>query len=201
MDVYLDSDPLLTDAATLGAIIDLGRAKAESDGRLIVEVRLDGRALSGEELDDMTDASPGESEVQMVTADPRALAVVTLGEVKDALAAARDQQKQASDLLSADEPDKAHEPLRASLEAWGAAEQAVGQVAALLEIDLDRIEVGGRGSQQIIEELVERLNTVRRQMTAGDWIGLADTLAYELDETAVRWVGLIDALVAKIEEG
>ena len=35
-------------------------------------------------------------------------------------------------------------------------------------------------------------------MTANDWLGLADTLAYELDETAEKWAAMIEQIIETI---
>lgn len=200
MDVFIDNDPAQLAGASLGDLIASARAQLETTGRIIVEVRVDGRTLSAEEFDALTDTPPAAEEVQFITADPYSLATVTLGEVRDALTTARQAQQQAAELLQSDNAAQAMDHIRHALAVWQQAQQALLQSAQLLDVPLDDLTVADRPMAELVDELGELLNQVREQLTAGDFLGLADTLAYPLTDALDTWSALIDAMCGKIEE-
>jgi hypothetical protein len=200
MDVFIDNDPAQLTGANLGDLIASARAKLETTSRIIVEVRVDGRTLSAEEFDALTDSQPAAEEVQFITADPYSLATVTLGEVRDALTTARQAQQQAAELLQSDNAAQAMDHIRHALAVWQQAQQALLQSAQLLDVPLDDLTVADRPMAELVDELGELLNQVREQLTAGDFLGLADTLAYPLTDALDTWAALIDAMCGKIEE-
>ncbi len=201
MEIYLDNDRLETDAATLGAMIDAARQAAADRRRIVVEVRVDGQTLSAAELDEQQEQAPTAQEVQLISAEPRELSRQTMLEARDALARARSQQSQAAELLQSDETTAALEEIREVLATWSQARQAVDLGAQMTGLDLDTVEIDAVPAAQIIADLADLLSEVRDQLTASDWIGLADTLAYPMSDTAEKWERMIDVLSEKIKEG
>ncbi len=201
MQVHVDGQPVQVDADTLGQAIAAVRdhLSATDAGRVIVEVQLDDRSLPDSELTEKHDQSIGSAELSLLTANPYELARQTLLDVGEALAAANDQQQQAADLLRSDQPRDALDHVRTALGTWQQAQQAVQQSAQLLHIDLDALQVDGRPISQITDELVEHLRAVREQLVASDWVGLADSLAYDLGEATGTWAKLIDTLADHIK--
>jgi hypothetical protein len=90
--------------------------------------------------------------------------------------------------------------IRHALAVWQQAQQALLQSAQLLDVPLDDLTVADRPMAELVDELGELLNQVREQLTAGDFLGLADTLAYPLTDALDTWAALIDAMCGKIEE-
>lgn len=200
MDVYIDNDLAELAGANLGDLIAAARARLEPTGRLIVEVRVDGRTLSAEEFDSLCDSQPAAEEIQFITADPYALATITLGEVHDALTTARQAQQQASELLQSDHAAAAMDHIRHALGVWQQAQQALLQSAQLLDVPLEELTVADRPMTDIVDELGNLLNQIREQLTAGDHLGLADTLAYPLTDALDTWAALIDAMCTRIQQ-
>lgn len=198
MEVFLDHDPFETDATTLGGVIGAAREQLAGAGRMIVEVRLDGETIPSDELEQRHDQAIDAEEVQLITAEPFELARQTLLDVKEALAGVKDDQQRAAELLQEDKPAEALNAIRAALGVWQQAQQTVLQAGRLIGVDLDAFEVDGQPVHAIVEALADQLKQVRDQLTANDWVGLADTLAYELDETAATWSAMLDALSDEI---
>jgi len=200
MQIQVDGEPMDVEAETLGQAIAAVRDRLSESGgeRVIVEVQLDGQTLGEDDVADRHDQPLADSQLALVTAEPYELARQTLLDVGEALAAAKDQQQRAADLLRSDQPRDALDHVKSALTTWQQAQQSVQQSAQLLDIDLDRITVDNRPAAEIVDELAESLRAVREQLVGSDWIGLADSLAYDLDDAAGTWTKLVDALADHI---
>lgn len=198
MDVYLDHDPMPTDQRTLAGILAEGRRLATAAGRMIVEVRLDGRTLENSEVEQRAHAALDAEELQLVTADPLSLTAQALEDVTDALRLARGWQQEAAELLRTDQPRRALEQVQLALTVWGQAQQAVQAAGRILELDLDKLVVNGEPLTQTIEQMLARLADVREALGTGDWLGLADVLGYELDPLIDRWIAVMNDLRGRI---
>lgn len=201
MKIFIDHEELTTDATTLGGVIDAALKAIGEGDRLIVEVRFDGDPLPTDQLDQIVDQPITAEEVQLVTTNKHALAEQTLLDVREALKAANEDQKQAAALLQEDRPAEAMDHVRRALGVWQQAERSVTQTSQLLAIDLAEVTVAEHPAEQMITQLAEQLTAVIEQMKAQDWIGLADSLAYDLTETAEQWMGLVEELSGQARAG
>jgi hypothetical protein len=52
----------------------------------------------------------------------------------------------------------------------------------------------------VIEDLAASLTQARDELLNGDWLGLADTLGYDLDEAAEQWTNMLSMLAGWIRE-
>ncbi len=200
MDVFLDNNEMPTDQRTLAGLLTAARNLVLPEGRFVVEVRIDGRTLGPQELDDTAELPLEAEEVQLITADPLELADQTLEEIGESLAAARTAQQDAAGLLRTDRAPEALEHIQAALAVWGQAQQAVQTTVQLLNIPLDRMNVGTQTVPQVIEQLLAQLTEVRTQLMASDWLGLADSLGHELDSSAQTWAAMLDDLRRQIAQ-
>jgi hypothetical protein len=197
MDIYLDHDPFNTPAQTLGQILHAAALHLQPTGRFVVEVRLDGQPLPETQIEALTDAAPSGDELQLITADPVDLSLATLTQIRTALESNRTIARHAAELLSDDEPQQALELIRQCLTVWQQTEQAVRAACAVGNVPLTDL-VTGPGDP--IGDLGGKLTQLRDQLAAGDWLGLSDTLAFELDEAVTQWIALVDRLSARISQ-
>lgn len=198
MDIYLDNDPITLEAGPLGALIETAQATLPEGERMIVEVRVDGRTLNNEEIDQRLEKTVDAEELQFITARPDDLARQALDEVDDALIRAGEAQQQAADLLQQDRAHDAMTPIRDALSVWSQTQQAVLQSAQLLNVDLDNLPLEDTSPGELVNQTSEHLRAVRDQLENHDWIGLADTLAYDLGEAAPAWRKLIQVMSTRI---
>ncbi|QNN24990.1 hypothetical protein HED60_22835 [Planctomycetales bacterium ZRK34] len=200
MDVFIDSDVFATEQTSLSGILTEVMDHLRSSGRLIVEIRLDGEPLNEREQQNIDAQKLASGEVQLITADPVELGLATLDEVKEALTGAREAQTLAAEALRADETGKALEHVRSSLMVWQQAQQTVTQIAELLAVPLGDLQVDQHPATQVIDNLAASLTQARDELLNGDWLGLADTLGYDLDEAAVQWTTMLGMLADWIRE-
>jgi hypothetical protein len=200
MDVFLDNNELATPEQTLGAILSAARKLIAPAGRFVVEVRVDGRTLEDSEIEFLGPQKINAEEIQLITADPLELADQALADIGDSLRRARGAQQEAAQLLRTDRPADALRFVQDALGVWSQAQQAVQSSARLLEINLDQLRVGDESVPRAIQGLLDRLAAVRTQLTASDWLGLADTLAYELDASALTWTQLMADIRSRVQK-
>ena len=192
MQAFLDDRPINAERPSLAGALAAGAAMAESAGRIIVEVTLDGHDLAGEQLDRPSDDDLGDAEVRLVSADPRELAAKALADAGTQLGATRTRQAACAELVQTGRLAEAMDELGACLAEWQAAQAVVQSVTQLLRVAPD--DTGGA-----IDALAARLDELRSALGAEDWATLADLLAYDLDEQAERWIGMLDAMRREVE--
>jgi len=143
MRVFLDEVKCDITAGTVGAAIAEAANVAESNGRLVVEVAVDGEAWDQNRLDALTEKDASADEVRLQTADPGDLARQALADADTTLVDTDAFQRSAAELIERDDFEAAMERLATSLQGWQDVQAAVGLVAELTNIDLDSIEVCG----------------------------------------------------------
>ena len=199
MATFLDDQAADFDGQTLGAVIDAARATTDPDGRIVVEVRVDGEAISGSQLDAQWGEPIAGREIKLYTADPASLAIEPLEQVRDRLGEAHALQSDAADLLQQDRGAEAFTKVAEAMSVWQLAQQTVSQSAELLQLNLDELEIEGRTVPELTDATLAQLRELKGLLEAGDSVGLADALAYEWPEVTTKWESLIGGLIAEIE--
>jgi len=195
MPILLDDQPLDAAGPTLGAILEQAQKGLAEGGRIVVEVVVAGESLAGEALDARLDEDVSAADIKLVSAQPAELATEALTGVRDQLGEARLLQAEAADLLQRDRISDGLEKVTQAINAWLNTQQAVLQSATVLNVDLDSFEVDGNELTDSVHELVDQLKELRDMITAGDMVGLADTLAYEWPDITDRWDAFLGALL------
>ena len=108
-------------------------------------------------------------------------------------------QQQAADHLQQDDPAKAMGLVKESINGWLQAQQAVGQSAQLLQLDLQAVKVDDQPVIERMNELISSLNELKDILGANDFVALADALQYEWPEITERWDTAIGAIIKHIE--
>ena len=199
MSIFLDDDLVELTGHDLAAVLEAAKSHLNASGRVVVEVAIDGQALSEADLAGQESVALDGKEVRLYSADPAELAVATLNGIRQRLGEAAESQDRAAELFQADKAGEALAQIGTVIEAWLQTQQAVLNSAMLLEIDLEAFAVDGRPLREFTDELLERLNELRELIEAGDTVSLADALAYEWPELTNRWDRLVEKLVESIE--
>lgn len=201
MRVFLDDELLAPDGAaeSLAGALDLARDRAQSLGRLIVEVWADGLRVPGEDLSgEHPLPSPYASELRLVSESPRALVRSALVGAAAAVDEIKTAQQRAADSLLSGDTVAGVESLRDALDLWESVRRALGDGASILGFDPRSPGVAGNVAG-LLSELSVRLQEVGRLMQSRDWSALADELAFELSDHAEAWRAGLLALAGTLE--
>ena len=168
-------------------------------GRVVVEVRVDGNSVTGAELDN-DQPTADTSDIRVYSAKPSDLVIGILEDVRNQLDASQTMQQQAAELLQQDQPAKAMDLVKESINGWLQAQQAVGQSAQLLQLDLEAIRIEDHSVMERMNELITSLVELKDIVVANDFVTLADALQYEWPEITERWDAAIGAIVKHVED-
>lgn len=198
MRIVLDDKPCSLPAGSVADAIDAAAALADQAGRVIVDVFVDGDRWSGEQLGGARASAIVATEVRLVSADPHELVRQTLLDASAALQDADDLQRSAAEQIQSGDLAGAMPRLGEAITIWQSVKQAVASGAELAGLDLQALQVEQRPAAQIIHGLGEQLRSLKNSLAAGDAIGLADTLLYELPAVVDSWRGLLEQMHAAV---
>ena len=199
MAIFLDDEPVQLAGANLGELIASATKRLIVDKRVVVEVMLDGSVLNADALDKCQDHAVADTEVRLISADPGALAVSTLYQIRDQLPKATSLHEQAAEFLQQDNPTEALKLLAEVIGVWMQTQEAVLGSAGVVGLGLDEVKVGDEPISNFTDELIKQLQNLKELIVAGDTVALADTLAYEWPPIVDRWDTLIGELIRVIE--
>ena len=198
MRIFLDDEPMTVAKPTLAAAFAEVRRQAEQRKRVIVEATIDGLAIPDEALAEPPDEEFPGSELRFITDDPVGLVRRTLMQVAESLDETTRMQALAAEQIQAGGLDRAMKSLSEALGSWANVQNAISSGTSLLGLSVDRMRVGDRAVGACVESLASRLTEVKRSIGAQDWAGLADVLAFDMQEQAAAWkmvlTGLADQL-------
>jgi hypothetical protein len=202
MRAWLDDAVLEVGAGTLAAGLEAARVAAGRAGRVVIEATIDGHPIPESIL---LDPAPGDvdAEVRFVTADPAELVATTLLGVAGTLEGAKEDQREAAELIQTGRLQDAMERLQSALRTWETVRQAVTDGCSLLGRSPDEVTVAlpGGGTGRVGEAtagLAGALGELKRALGAQDWSALADTLGFDMQDQADGWHELLLALAASL---
>lgn len=208
MPVLLDDAPLHLEgpSPTLAVALDAARAAAESRRRVITDILLDGRPVPDDDLAPSPRASPlaPGADLRFISADPIDLVQASLRDAASALDGVNEHQLGAAESIQTGHFDKAMPSLSEAFTTWDTARRVLTDGCALLGLNPETLAVEVEGSPVPVAGatrlLLTRLTEIKRCLTAQDWCGLSDTLAYDLPADADRWRFMLRALADKLPE-
>ncbi len=200
MKLIIDGQTAADGVEGVSQAIDLARDRAAEQGRLIIEIKADGRP-AGTLLDSPPEDTAGVGEIDVVTADRSAFLSETLYDAKDALGRVRVDQKQAANMIDQGQVNDATASLGPVMEGWQAVRTVVDQAATLLGVDLHVFVVDGTPAAETVSGFASDLVELRNAVTNEDWSALGDVLAFDLEERAQGWDALLDGLIGHAKAG
>ena len=190
-------------AATAGTGLDLVRAAAAAQRRVIVDVFLDERRLDEEAIHRLVVGSAREDlvgeELRFVTADPHDLAGETFEHAADVLDQLATLHGDAAAQLQAGRIPDALKSLQDALGLWGDARQGVAQATALIGLDVESLAFTDPAAVGALQSLAASLAEIKSTVARQDWTALADALAYEMDPVVIGWRALLRELSDRVK--
>lgn len=205
MRAFLDEQSIDVPDGSIATAIATARAAAGANGRIVVDVLVDGERLDDEALDSPSALPAGDIELKCISADPGQLVAESFRDVANALINARAVQREAAEALQTGKLDAAFEGLTGVLEVWEAVHRVTDQGPALIGVPLATLapqpdsSSKGRDVHAELTSLSSTLQQVKDAVAAQDWSTLADLLSHELDSAADRWSRLLLALAERAE--
>lgn len=196
--IHIDDQPSTLSVTSMRELLAAVSDELAPTGRVVVEVRVDGTSITGPGLDD-DQPTAAASDIRVYSAKPSDLVVGILEEVRAQLAESSKMQTQAAEFLQQDDPTKAMDLVKESINAWLQAQQAVGQSAQLLQLDLQAIKVEDQSVIERMNELIASLTELKDIVVANDFVALADALQYEWPDITDRWDAALGAIIKHIE--
>jgi hypothetical protein len=198
MTIYLDGEPVALGGANLDEVLAQARVYLQGSGRVVVEVQVDGQALTGKDLDSRLHADLGQAELRLASADPRELSLTALQAVRTKLAESTAAQGDAADAFQRDDYPRAMQVLGQAMQVWNQGPQAIVNAAQMASLPLGEITVEGQTMDALAMDLVERLKAIRDRLAAKDTVALADALVYEWPGVTARWDRFVEHLIQEI---
>jgi hypothetical protein len=199
MKVLLDDMPCEVNAKTVGEALDAAAALAERDGRLIVDVSVDGMQWTQSDLSRPDRTAAGAEIVRFTSAAPRELVRQTFADAADALLEADDLQRETARLLQADRRVISLDKLNEAISIWLQVQEAIVKGSQLAGLNLDDVALP-KPIGESIGTLNERLRAVHSALAAQDVTSLADTLLYEFPEVVEEWRSILAELQRLLAE-
>jgi len=204
MRVFLDDCPIETESGALGPALRAAAEAAEEGGRIIIEVRADGRVVEDSELADPPRSDPFAGELRMRSVEPLGFLRESLEDAADALLDAREAQRKAADMLQSGDVPAAMGALGEALEVWRGVRQVADDGSRLLGVDLATpiAEAERKASSDETGSSVRLaglLSDLKRALSEEDHVTAADLLAFDLDDRAEVWARSLREIALSIE--
>lgn len=184
---------------SIAEAIAAARVTAQSSGRVIVDVLIDGERLDEEALESPSDKPAGDIEFKCISADPRRLVAESFRDVAGVLTQARTTQREAAGSLQTGKLETAFDQLAQALEVWDAVHRVTEQGPALLGVNLSSLAGSGVSIDDQLARLSASLQQLKDSVAAQDWSTLSDLLEHELDEAAALWADLLTGFAARAD--
>lgn len=203
MQAYLDSVPFVTARPTVQAALEEAVRRASGAGRIIVEVKCDGRVLSEAELEFPSDHPGRFAEVHCLSANPRAMVRDVLLDAREALEGLGSAQADAARAIQTGDLTRARSLLEGVVSTWQAVVAALSRGCALVDLDLDTLhaKAGEPSAAELARSLAQRLRSVSAALVREEWSALADEVELDLGEQAARWGALLGRVVDDLGKG
>ena len=200
MQVLLDENVCDVAADTVEEAITACADLVEAQGRMIVDVHVDGARWSEEQLDSSRHKPTTAQVVELTSADPAQLVLQTFQDAAEALANADELQHEAAELLQSDQRTICMDKMGEALSIWLSVQQAIVKGSQVVGLQLDDIAVDGTPIITSIVHLNEQLQMLRTSLEQDDQIALADALLYEFPAIVREWQGILQHLQTLVDQ-
>ena len=200
MRIFIDDQPCPCSARTAAEALAEAASVAEEQGRIVVEVFLDGERLDEHALAGIESRESVPEDIRIGTS--------TIGELlRDAFSNAAEVvheidagQRDAAELLQSGLRAEAMHALEAVLDRWTQVGAAVERGLELAGWDPTTLQLSDASLPGSLSELAAALREIRAAMRQQDDVRLADCLLYEMPKTIERWNALLPALGRQASE-
>lgn len=199
MRVLIDDRPCDVTGDSVRDALTEAASRAESSGRVIVEVVVDGERWGESELGSPERCAGRADLVHLISADRSELVCRTLGEAADVLAEIDELQRTAAESVQVGDTAEGMSRLAEALELWLLVQRSISMSLQTMELDLDTVRHDGEPIGASVNALEGQLRGVRDALTRRDSVALADTLLYELPDVIEHWRGILGSVQRHVQ--
>lgn len=200
MRVILDNQPCTIDATNLGEALAAASTLAEGQGRLVVEVLVDGALLSDAQLQDEDRLCGTARELELKTTTASALLKETFNQAAEAIADTARIQQHAAELLRSNQPSEGMQAIGTALNSWGEIHEATVKGLLLAGEEPEQLVVGKIAFVEANTSLQEQLSALREGIQAQDASAICDGLLYEFPRVCELWIELLQGLAERYDQ-
>lgn len=193
MNIWIDEHQI-TDAPDLDTALEQARVHAESQGRLIIDILVDGEPATDAFFDEDSASLPAINELRFTTANTTDMVNETLQTTIESIELLKADQAAGVQQLREGNLADSMESMRAIMEGWQAIRDIVDQIAQITNIDIFTLQAGEKTGGELVESLSKALSEVRETLNTEDWSSLGDIIEYDLTELADQWSTLLEAM-------
>ncbi len=193
MNIWID-DTQIEQTDDLDTALETARLHAESQGRLIVDILVNGQPATDAFFEESMESLPPITDLHFTTADTATLVSETIETAIESITLLKADQQAGAQQLREDDMENAMQTLRAIMEGWQAMRDIVDQITQITDLDINTLTVDQQPATQIVEKLSKSLGDVRETLKNEDWSLLGDVIEYDLNELADQWSSLLSAM-------
>ena len=186
MKATLDGQDLSPSQPSLAAAIEAGATRAREQGRIVIEVFVDGQPVDGQGIDSASDEPLDGQHIEMTSTDPASLVRVTLFDAADAMDGSKDEHAACAEMIHRGDVSQAMASLAQLLGTWQAVREAIIQGGAAMGQPLGRYDAT-ESLESRTEALSKQLDALKRAVADDDLPAVADLLEEDLRTEAGLW--------------
>jgi hypothetical protein len=193
MSVTIDQEELPAEhmgLATVGQVL----SHLKSRNRLVVNLQIDGQSPDLDAMDVVRAQPLKDRSVRIETTEPARMVADVCRDVNVLLDEAETSRLTAIELLQKGSHVDAFRQLGVCFNSWSNSRQSVLQLARLLKLDLDKLQLEDRLLSQFLNEFTQQLTDIRTALEARDFVHLTDILSYEADQVNKHWRSALDTI-------
>lgn len=198
MRIYLDDCETTLDAKDIASALSAAATVVEKNGRMIVDVHVDGVSWNEEDLAIPEFTARGAGELRLMTAHPAELLRDTMLHAADAVLNAEEIQRNAAKLMQSDRFNDGLTSLLEALAVWGFVQTAVSRGLSLGVVPRERIVAAGIDLDGSVQALDAQLRALREAMISQDRTALSDCLMYEFPATSKRFATMLSSFAKEL---
>lgn len=199
MKATLDGRELTLAQPTLSAAIEAAATAAQEQGRIVIEVAIDGCPLDRSVLDAPNMSSMAGEHVAMTSADPLSLVRVTLFDAADAMESSREEHEACAAMIHKGELGQAMAALAQLLATWQAVREAIVHGGLAVGQPLETFLAPGCLVERT-EALSRCLDSLKRAVGDDDLSTVADILEDDLHAEAGLWAETLRQIAGAMRE-
>ena len=200
MRVILDNQPCSIDAKNLGEALAAASTLAEGQGRLVVEVLVDGALLSDAQLQDEDRLCGTAGELELKTTTASALLKETFSQASGAIEDTARIQQHAAELLRSNQASEGMQAISTALNSWGEIHEATVKGLLLAGEEPEKLVVNDVAFVEANTSLQQQLSDLSEGIQAQDASSICDVLLYEFPPVCELWIKLLRGLAERYHQ-